>query len=79
MNKAEELRQELLQYAETAQPNEFPIICLLDLQLQKTSKIIETLSTTEINAMYRVVYRLIGKDFSKYKNEEYHKRCENKL
>lgn len=77
MNKAEELRQELLQYAETAQPNEFPIICLLDLQLQKTSKAIETISPTEINAMYRVVYKLIGKDFSKYKDEEYYKRYED--
>ena len=77
MNKAEKLRQELLQYAETAQPNEFPIIFLLDMRLQKTSKAIETISPTEINAMYRTVYRLIGKDFSKYKDEEYHKRYED--
>jgi hypothetical protein len=42
------------------------------MRLQKTSKAIETISPTEINAMYRTVYRLIGKDFSKYKDEEYY-------
>lgn len=60
------LREELLRYAEKSEQNEFPKILLVQL---KMDEIIEQLDKLirELNAMFRVVYGIIGKDFSEYK------------
>lgn len=64
------LREELLQYAEKAELHEFPKILLVHLKLDQSIDQFDKLTTEDLNAMYRVVYGIIGKDFSEYKEEE---------
>lgn len=62
------LREELLRYAETAEQHEFPKLALINFKLDYCIKVFEHISDNdkEKNAMFRVVYRVIGKDFSEY-------------
>lgn len=61
------LREEFLQYAEKAEQHEFPKIMLVHLNLDKTIEQFEKYSMKELNAMFRCVYMVIGKDYSEYK------------
>lgn len=61
------LREELLQYAEKAEMHEFPKIMLIHLNLDKTILKFEEYPIKELNAMFRCVYMVIGKDYSDYK------------
>lgn len=63
------LREELLQYAEKAEQHESPKILLIHLRMDEIIEQLDKL-TRELNAMFRVVYGIIGKDFSGYKEEE---------
>lgn len=60
------LREELLRYAEKAEQNEFPKILLVQLKMDEIVEQLDKL-IRELNAMFRVVYGIIGKDFSEYK------------
>lgn len=64
------LREELLQYAEKAEQHEFPKILLVHLKMDQSIDQFDKLTTEDLNAMFRVVYGIIGKDFSEYKEEE---------
>lgn len=64
------LREELLQYAEKAEQHEFPKILLVHLKMNQSIEKFDKLTTKDLNAMFRVVYGIIGKDFSEYKEEE---------
>ena len=64
------LREELLQYAEKAEQHEFPKILLVHLKLDQSDEQLDKLTPEDLNAMFRVVYGIIGKDFSEYKEEE---------
>lgn len=61
------LREELLQYAEKAEQHEFPKILLVHVNIDKTIGQFEKYSMKELNAMFRCVYKVIGKDYSEYK------------
>lgn len=65
------LREEFIKYTETAEQYEFPKLALIHLKLDYTIKAFERISDNdeEKNAMFRVVYGAIGKDYSEYKKE----------
>lgn len=64
------LREELLQYAETSEQHEFIKILFIHCKLEESIDNFDKLTEKDLNAMFRVVYGLIGKDFSEYKEEE---------
>ena len=61
------LREDLLQYAETAEQHEFPKILLVNIKIDQSIAQFDKLSDKELNAILRVIYGIIGKDFSEYK------------
>lgn len=64
------LREELLQYAEKTEQHESPNILYVLLKMDISIERFDKLTTRNLNAMFRVVYGIIGKDFSEYKEEE---------
>lgn len=64
------LREELLQYAEKSEQYEFPKILFVHLKMDQSIDQFDKLTTEDLNAIFRVVYGIIGKDFSEYKEEE---------
>lgn len=60
------LREELLRYAENAEQHLFPLIFVLHEKLNGTINKFEEMDLENLNAMYRVIYRIIGKDYSEY-------------
>ena len=60
------LRKELLQYASTAQVHEFVVIAMIHGKIDNTIEKFESYSIEDLNSMYRVIYKVIGKDFSDY-------------
>ncbi len=63
------LREELLAYAETAEQHEFVLLAGIHKKLDNSIEVFDTMDDVEKNAMFRVVYRIIGKDASEYKKE----------
>jgi hypothetical protein len=65
------LREEFIKYTETAEQHEFPKLAFINLKLDYTIKAFERISDNdkEKNTMFRIVYRVIGKDFSEYEIE----------
>jgi hypothetical protein len=63
------LRKELLAYAENAEQHEFPILAGIHSKLDNSIENFDTMDDVEKNAMFRVVYMIIGKDFSEYKKD----------
>lgn len=62
------LRKELLDYAEKAEQHFFPLIALVHKKIDFTIEVFDTVPIEELNSMFRVVYKVIGKDFSEYKS-----------
>jgi hypothetical protein len=60
------LREELLAYSDNAEQHEFPILALMHAKLNHSIDIFDTMSDDNKNAMFRVVYKAIGKDSSEY-------------
>ena len=69
-----QLRKEFLRYADNAEPTLYPILVILNIKLDQSIDRIDTMSIEEKNAMFRTVYKVIGKDYSEYekntKNED---------
>ena len=63
------LREELLDYAENAGQHEFQILARIHRKLDNSIEMFDTMDDVEKNAMFRVVYMIIGKDSSEYKKE----------
>ena len=61
-----QLREELLKYASTAEVHEFVVIAMLHCKIDSTIEKFESYSIEELNSMYRVVYKLIGKNAQDY-------------
>lgn len=61
------LRKEFLAFAETAETHMFPLIMLIHNKLNHSIENFETMSQEEQKAMFRVVYKIMGKDVSNYK------------
>ena len=64
------LREELLQYAEKAEQHEFLKILFVHIKIDETIEQFDMFTNKDLNAMFRVVYGIIGKDFSEYKDKE---------
>lgn len=63
------LRKELLDYAENAGQHEFQILAGIHRKLDNSIEMFDTMDDVEKNAMFRVVYMIIGKDSFEYKKE----------
>ena len=60
------LREELRQYADTAEQYEFPLLAMIHYKLVHCINDFDTMSIEEKNSMFRTVYKVIGKDYSEY-------------
>ena len=60
------LQKEFKEYCEHAEQHEFPKLTMVDMMLERSIQRIETIRNKERNAMFRVIYKLIGKDYSEY-------------
>jgi hypothetical protein len=61
------LQKEFKEYCEHAEQHEFAKLTMVDMMLERSIQRIETIGNKERNAMFRVIYKLIGKDYSEYK------------
>ena len=61
-----QLREELHQYADTADQHEFPLLAMIHYKLDHSINDFDTMSIEEKNSMFRTVYKVIGKDYSEY-------------
>lgn len=62
------LKAELLDYADNkAEQHEFPLIAVIHKKIDNTIEVFDQMSIEELNSMFRVVYKVIGKDSSEYK------------
>ena len=64
------LREELLQYAEKSEQYDWTKILFVHMKIDESIEQFDKLTTEDLNAMFRVVYGIIGKDFSEYKEDE---------
>ena len=73
IDDCKELYNEFDRYAENAEQHEFPMLLMVDLKLQHTIEQYEDAgcieNQKEARAMFRVVLKIIGKDYSEYKEE----------
>lgn len=60
------LRKELLDYAEKSEQHFIPLIALIHKKIDFTIEVFDTVPIEELNSMFRVVYKIIGKDFTEY-------------
>lgn len=61
------LQKEFKEYCEHAEQHEFAKLTMVDIMLEKSIKNLNSIDNTARNAMFRVIYKLIGKDYSEYK------------
>lgn len=61
------LREEFLAFAETVETHMFPLIMLIHNRLDYSIENFETMSQEEQKAMFRVVYKIMGKNVLNYK------------
>ena len=60
------LREEFLRYTATAEQHEFIRLLFIHKKLDKTIELFDSMPMEELNAMFRVVYKTIGRDFSEF-------------
>lgn len=61
------LQKELKEYCEHAEQHEFAKLTMVDFMLERNIQNLNSIDNTARNAMFRVIYKLIGKDYSEYK------------
>lgn len=61
------LQKEFKEYCEHAEQHEFAKLTMVDIMLERSIKNLNSIDNTARNAMFRVIYKLIGKDYSEYK------------
>lgn len=61
------LQKELKEYCEHAEQHEFTKLAMVDFMLERNIQNLNSIDDTARNAMFRVIYKLIGKDYSEYK------------
>lgn len=67
MDDYKQLRKDFEEYTDRAEQHEFPLLFALDMKMQNTAENFEKYSQKELRAMCRVVLKVIGKDYSEYK------------
>jgi hypothetical protein len=61
------LQKEFKEYCEHAEQHEFAKLTMVDFMLERSIKNLNSIDNTARNAMFRVIYKLIRKDYSEYK------------
>lgn len=61
------LQKEFKEYCEHAEQHEFAKLTMVDIMLKRSIQRLDSIDNTARNAMFRVIYKLIGKDYSEYK------------
>lgn len=61
------LQKEFKEYCERAEQHEFAKLARVDFMLEKSIQDLNYIDNTTRNTMFRVIYKLIGKDYSEYK------------
>ena len=61
------LQKEFKEYCEHAEQHEFAKLEMVAFMLERTIQNLNSIDNTAKNAMFRVIYKLIGKDYSEYK------------
>lgn len=61
------LQKEFKEYCEHAEQYEFAKLTMVDIMLERSIQRLNSIDNTARNAMFRVIYKLIGKDYSEYK------------
>ena len=61
------LQKEFKEYYEHAEQHEFTKLTMVDFMLERNIQNLNSIDNTARNAMFRVIYKLIGKDYSEYK------------
>lgn len=61
------LQKEFKEYCEHAEQHELVKLTIVDFMLERNIKNLNSIDNTARNAMFRVIYKLIGKDYSEYK------------
>ena len=65
----EKLYQKFLTYTETAEQHEFALLAMVNVRLDHSRQRGWKMPQDEARAMFRVVLRVIGEDFSAYEEE----------
>lgn len=63
------LREEFIQYTERAEQHEWVKLAMIHIKLDDSIANFDSMDDTEKNAMFRVVYQVIGKDYSEYEGK----------
>ena len=65
-----QLREKFLKYCDTAEQHQFPMLTMINVKLDSTLDVIQkenkVTNQKEARAMFRVVLKIIGEDFSEY-------------
>lgn len=61
------LQKEFKNYCEHAEQHEFAKLTMVDYMLERNIQNLNSIDNTARNAMFRVIYKLIGKNYSEYK------------
>lgn len=71
----EELQEKFKRYCDTAEQHEFPMLAILNTKMDSTINHIKMvgkiLNQENARAMFRVVLKFIGEDYSMYNEQEY--------
>ena len=62
------LREEFIQYTERAEQHEWVKLAMVHIKLDDSIANFDSMDDKEKNAMFRVVYQVIGKDYSEYES-----------
>ena len=60
------LQKEFKEYCEHAEQHEFVKLTMVDFMLERNIQNLDSIDNVARNAMFRVIYKLIGKDYSDY-------------
>ena len=63
------LREEFVQYTERAEQHEYVKLTMIHIKLDDSIANFDSMGDKEKNAMFRVVYQIMGKDNSEYEGK----------
>lgn len=67
-----ELKRKFVDYTDRAEQHEFPFLAMLDFRMTRSLKQFEDLgeiNQEDANAMFRVILKMLGEDYSEYAKE----------
>lgn len=75
----QQLRERFLKYCDSAEQHQFPMLAMINVRLNATVEALEKAGEVQdqknARAMFRVVLKVMGEDFSEYKEPLYKNRC----